>query len=355
MTKINDTYEIQPSLAEYDIKSSLHMLMNISVKSFSVPICQIYLINGDCLTLRANEKNIQHKTTHLKEPYLQSITDNRAIILKDVVLEETEDAVFFACAPMVSKTGSPIGGLAIIDHNTQQLTANHIALLEDLALMASKILEKHKVSLQLQNVFTDFIHKAVHDLKNPNTSILLATELLNRKINDQQTIVKLAGSIETSCQKALIKLDKLYTHLLLAHEFGLKIQEIDIDEFLDSLKTEYTQYPLAVSSTCKKVFYADKNRLQQAVINILHHLSAHTPMEKPLYLSAYQAESNLIFEIKNKDISFSLNKAKVADNLSDYLYLAKILAVMHQGIVLKADTDAENGHFYYISIPFPPL
>lgn len=197
--------------------------------------------------------------------------------------------------------------------------------------------EKHAESQQLQKVFTDFLHKAVHDLKNPLTSIALTSELLKRKANDTQTIIRLAAQLEKASERVFSNLEQLKSVLPLENNsFKLEIQEINAEALLTDIQHHFHKSKITVENRLNTHFHADYQRLKEAISQLIDHISSGTNAD--VRIKSYVEDKAVVFELSGK-AGYNINDVSLA--------IAKMLIAMHKG---NLNTD-KNEETHYISLP----
>ena len=105
--------------------------------------------------------------------------------------------VFYAGVPLINEDGFALGSLCVIDHHQKKLSEGQISALKILAKQVITKLEARRKVIVLErlnqevrdaNVFIQkFASMAAHDIKNPVSSILLASQALKvrlQKIGD---------------------------------------------------------------------------------------------------------------------------------------------------------------------------
>jgi len=338
--------EILPSLDLYEIFSSVN---HVIVKSLNPDISQIILVNGeDSIIVSGNE--IKKQEIHLTPAiYLESLNTQTTIIRNDTVLQESEIAKLYCSTPIFSRKGDILAALTLIYHQKDEFTPAEISLLENMAQMTALVLEKHLETQKIKKVFTDFLHKTVHDLKNPFTSIALTAELLKRKADDPKTVNNLAERIEKANDKVFSNLERLKSAFPIHNSsFKLDVREISLTQLFEEIKQDFKQYEIITEDRTEAVIYGDPHRLKDALRYLLTHLSLLSNSSN-IYFRLTQKDNDIQICIANHDTeSFDFTEDELESNP---LSIAKTLIEMHKGKISTAHHKETGNYCFYISLP----
>jgi len=103
--------------------------------------------------------------------------------------------VFYAGVPLVNPEGYALGTLCVLGHGQCELNSSQITALRTLGRQAlmlmemrlqTRLLEQQNLELARTNAaLQEFAKRAVHDLKNPLTSIILNSQALTYRLRDK--------------------------------------------------------------------------------------------------------------------------------------------------------------------------
>lgn len=122
--------------------------------------------------------------------------------------------IFYAGVSLINPEGFPLGTLCVIGHEPQQLNDQQLNALRTLARQALTLMEMRRKTLQLEKInlelsrkngaLQEFAQRAVHDIKNPLTSIMLNSQALSYRLKDKvdERTLRLA-EMNVSCTKEL--------------------------------------------------------------------------------------------------------------------------------------------------------
>jgi PAS domain S-box-containing protein len=152
----------------------------------------------------------------------------------------------------------------------------------------------------------EFTRALVHELKTPITPVLAAAELLLEEIKEKR-LMKLVQSINRSASNLNQRIDELLDlargeidmlHVELESvDPLLLLQEIGYEMSLVALNNKQTlnlELPSSLST-----LMADRQRLQQVVLNLLNNAFKFTPEGGSIILRAREDDANLIIEVQD--------------------------------------------------------
>ena len=324
----------------------MHSLL---LRNFQAPITQISLISGNNILLFSSDSPIAVKS-YRGTVYAESLgTRDVFIASKEATAQLVEKVGFYASAPLFAKSGEVLGCLSILDKQEREFSseqsANFTAIAEIFSLIITQYNEVHK----MQVVFTDFIHKTAHDLKNPFTSISLSAELLKRKADHPATVVNFAERIENANRKIFKSLDDLRLSFPIEGDgFKLAIQEIILADFLVDIKSSFIKKDIKTQNTVEDIIFADYQRLKEAVLIIGHYVYAAADRDSDLAIKAYRKDETVVLEIAATAISAAwvLNEKHNSD-----LAIARTLLGLQKGTLSAVYDDDNNRFTFYVSLP----
>ncbi len=236
---------------------------------------------------------------------------------------------------LISSTETTLGFLVLLDTKERNLSTLDISLLKEFAQILTDTIEKHEENQRIQEVFADFMHKAIHDLKNPLTSISLTSELLKRKAEDPKMVISFCERLEKANHRLLSNLEKLKSAFPVEdNNFKLVINEIHIEDLFNEVKSTINNVNIITENHIENNIYADYHRLKEAIILLVGHIYSNENTD--IKVNAYTRENEAIIEIAHKEN---------VDSPSTSLTISKMLVEMHGGSV----EITSNSH--YICLP----
>jgi len=322
------------------LNKSLGFIGKLLIKDFQTPIAQFVLISNKQLYIYPNEQAKHYNFNSQKGIFHKSLNENDVAIFNTHPFEGIpNDIKFYVSAPLISSTGNTLGLLIILDTKERFFSTDNVSLLKDFAQIATDIIEKHFEIYKMQAVFTDFLHKTIHDLKNPLTSISLTSELLKRKSHDTKTVINFSERLEKSSAKLLYSLENLKTifpikNALENDSFKLDIKEINSSELLTDIKNSFKTNIITIDNKIETGFCADYMRLKEAILQLISHISLSS--DANILLKSY---------LKDKEAIIEISCTEYSHNDSTSLTISKTLIEMHKG---KIEIETNS---YYICLP----
>lgn len=171
----------------------------------------------------------------------------------------------------------------------------------------------------------DFVGNVSHELKTPLSSIKLLSESL---LTQEKVEEKVYKEFLTDINNETDRLNSIVTELLslvdlnkkhLVLEYEMTNLNTNIDKILDQLK------PFADQKNIKIVFEEldsivmrlDKNKIKQAIINIVHNAIVYTPEFGVVTVRLYKDRDQVVLEIE--DTGYGIPKENI-DSIFDRFY-----------------------------------
>jgi signal transduction histidine kinase len=354
LDKEERSYKSEYNSAE--LNNAIRSINTITTKSLNVPVSEVISLKGNTATINGNLHPAESKGFDYQNTvYEQSLYQKRIIDKQSELISIGEDIRFFASAPLLTKNKETLGCLVIVDYKERKLNAQELSLLDDLADMTVQILEKHQKIQQLQEIFTDFIHKTVHDLKNPFTSIALTTELLKRKADDVKMVTGFADRLEKANNRVFTHLDTLKAAFPITNaNFKLNIEEIQLNDLFNEISKDLARsYQITTDNQLPQIIYGDYKRLKEAIQLLIRYM-LFLPEQKPtLSLNAYAEEDRAIIAVSNCQTETGL--VLLTDEMdSIYVSISKKLVEMHKGKISVMNNAEHTQCNFYISLPLVP-
>ncbi|MFC1860182.1 ATP-binding protein [Chloroflexota bacterium] len=152
----------------------------------------------------------------------------------------------------------------------------------------------------------EFTRALIHELRTPITPVLAAAELLLDEIKDEHSL-RLVQSIDRSASNLNRRIDELID-LIKGETDMLQIEPtpVDVVSLLRDISHEvmpvalHGGYSMTVDlPSSNPIVSADKDRLQQVVMNLLNNAFKFTPTGGEITLSAREEGVNIIVEVQD--------------------------------------------------------
>ena len=180
-------------------------------------------------------------------------------------------------------------------------------MVEEINLSYRQILQKNKELKQLDELRSNLIDTVSHEFRTPLTSIKgYTSRLLRQDIEiDKETEAKSLKVIKRQAER----LSRMVEDLLVIPDIegaklNIQIEKIDLHEIaeisLHSLKgVENSNIKLSIPSQFPMI-YADKDRFEQVLINLLENAKKYAKEDTNILLSAYASEDKAYIKIENE-------------------------------------------------------
>ena len=326
------------------------IIFSLVLNSFRVPYCEISLFNNQEVYLRSTDKEIDGKHFVYKNTiYEQSVLKRDMVFAAEVNLAAHDNISFYASAPLYDSLGNVFGALIILDHKSRNFTSTDCILLTSVSNLIQSTLREKLETTRLKEVSIDFLHKAMHDLKNPLTSISLTSELLKKKANDPKIVINFAERIEKSNIRLLNNLahiKSVFPHY--SGGFRLAITEIDLKVLLEDIKTSIVSSNVTIENTLSSKIIGDYERLKEAVLLLISHLTLSKI--DTITIKYYDVLNEIVLEITSAKLS---DEPLVTTTSTTPLLIAKTLIILQKGTLTQEFSDAQSKFSFYVS--FPPM
>lgn len=286
------------------------------------------------MVIASDDQNIPSEDTELSDiiinefPNIKEVTTLKKHPFKGLA----SNIKSLTIAPIFSSLGNKLGHLVLLDNKERALSIEEEAMLTDFTNIIGNTVEKHIESQQLQLIFTDFIHKTIHDLKNPLTSISLTIELLKRKADDPKMVGNFSEKLDKANKRLFSNLEELKSAFPINdRSFKLNNTEVNIGELIENIRTETPNINLHFGKSSEITVFGDYNRLKEAIKQLIAHIGSIV-----IEIVHYINDNVAVIEIKSNESG--------NDTETSALTISKTLIQMHKG---KIET-LEKGYAIYL-------
>lgn len=316
-----------------------------------------------------------------------AILQDTAMVINDIekASEILEDPMglkvlgvgFYAAAPLLTPDGYKIGALCVSHPEPKYPSDKQIEMLQSLA---SIVMDELKFRLATRNavrVQTDLMNVAVHDLKNPLTSIKLYAQLIQREAKENKSTQAMTERIIKSSDFILSSLnDLLNLSQIEDGEMKLKIEPCTIDLLLKDLLSDFEiianqkKQRVIFENTIHRPVAGDKVRLREIFENLLSNASKYAYADTTINLIAKEVDDRALIEIRDQGQGLSeqdmkklfkkfarLSSVPTGKEGSNGLGLSivKTLVELHSGKIWAESEGKEKGASFFIALPLAVL
>jgi len=257
--------------------------------------------------------------------------------------------------------GKTFGAISIYSNETDQFSESEINLLTELAndlsygisfirlteaeREATRIIKESESKLKdLVATKDKFFNIIAHDLKNPFTSLLGASELLYENISQMSTgnVRKLALILNDSAKGGYAILQNLLdwsrseTGLLKFNPERLNLKML-IDENIENLQLQVTNKEINLMSVLKEDLFilADKNMLNTVLRNLMSNAVKYTYKNGTILVKASQNPEEIIITVKDSGIGIQKEKVDTLFRIDNSISLPGTEKEQGTGLGLK--------------------
>ncbi|WP_243153398.1 sensor histidine kinase [Senegalia massiliensis] len=219
----------------------------------------------------------------------------------------------------------------------------------------------------------DFVANVSHELRTPLSSIkLLSESLLHQDTVDEKVYKEFLSDIDSEIDRLNNIIDDLLSLVDLDKEklnLNYKVTYINhlLEKIISRLKpiSEEKNIELNYIEKAKIQLNIDKNKIQQAIINIIHNAIKYTHENGNVDVILYSDNKNAIIEIKDNGIGipekdlehiferfYRVDKARTRNTGGTGLGLsiANQIITLHQGNI-EVKSEINKGTKFYIKLP----
>ncbi|GAA4315781.1 hypothetical protein GCM10023115_26380 [Pontixanthobacter gangjinensis] len=281
------------------------------------------------------------------------------------------DVASYMAVPVISNSGSVIGGLIFGHPEVGVFKKEHEVMVRNIAAQAAIALDNSQLFEQVRSLSEkkdEFIALASHELKTPLTTIKGYLQILEKKVEEPKSKLFLSKTLNQANRlndliDDLLNMSRIEAGKLEFNyeEFDLRQVLLDISETFDysesshRLITGLGEEPVIVT--------ADKHRIEQVINNLLSNAVKYSPKADKVYLNLEHDEEKVTVLVKDEGLGLSQEQQKNVFNrfyraestkgingLGLGLYLTKQIIDAHRGC-LEVKSEEGVGSEFYFSLP----
>jgi PAS domain S-box-containing protein len=281
--------------------------------------------------------------------------------------------VSYLAVPVISKSGTVIGGLFYGHPERGRFTEEHEKLVSGIANQASVALDNAKLYEQIQNLNAkkdEFIGLASHELKTPITSLSGFLQIIGKRMPEgdiNKSFVDKALK-QTARLSALIG-DLLDVTKIESGQLPLTYSSVDlvnlVRDLIEQIQFTTRSHHIALHSEVTELTVAaDRQRLEQVVINLLSNAIKYSPRADLVKVSIAENDAGAIVRIQDFGMGIAAEQQtrifsrfyrveEVEDHISGLgigLYISKEIISRHKG-QLSVESEIGKGSVFTIEIP----
>lgn len=223
----------------------------------------------------------------------------------------------FVYEPYRDNDGTILGVLAISVDVTEQVLARQKLEASEAELIETKnrLEQELETGKQLQQQKDDFIGVASHELKTPLTALKSTMQLLSR-MTSKETFTPKVQNLLNLANSSVSKLNHLFEELLNDTRISEGQLELNkstftiadmINDCCDHIRVMGV-YEIIASGDLKLQIYADKQRVDQVLVNLINNAVKYAPWSKEVIVRIEKLENNAKISVIDKGPGISPDK-----------------------------------------------
>jgi PAS domain S-box-containing protein len=292
--------------------------------------------------------------------------------LPESIMPNSLSVVSYLAVPVISRSGSVIGGLLFGHPEAGKFTKDHEDIVISIAAQAAIGLENAKLYEQvkaLNEKKDEFIGMASHELKTPLTSITGYLQILQRLKGDESSKSFIAKTAQQVKKLSALVSDLLDVSKVEAGKLQLSKENFDIchviDEAIELIQHSNTTHQIFLEKNvdCLTIF-GDPQRVEQVIINLLTNAIKYSPSANRVEVSLNRTDNEVIVGVK--DAGFGIPADKLINIFSRFyrvdgispaisglgigLYISHDIIERHNG-KLWAESELGKGSTFWFTLP----
>lgn len=279
--------------------------------------------------------------------------------------------VSYLAVPVISKSGSVIGGLLYGHHEPGVFTAEHELLVVNIAAQAAVSLDNSRLFEQVKSLSDkkdEFIALASHELKTPLTTIKGYLQVLSKREQDNLSDLFLNKSLNQVDKLNTLVEDLLNMSRIESGRLDFNIEAFDLRSMIQDIVETFTwsaQSHKIITSlgSSPAIVEGDKQRIEQAILNLMTNAIKYSPNAEEIYIILEVLGPNVTVRVKDEGIGltnqqkeqlftrfYRAEDTKGISGLGLGLYLTKQIIDRHNG---RIEVESEYGKGSEFSFTLP--
>ncbi|WP_129713728.1 GAF domain-containing sensor histidine kinase [Pedobacter sp. SYP-B3415] len=374
-------YEIldTPPEASFDTVARLAQRLFVAHAGF------ITFVDADRVFLKSSTINSRYREfTRIESLCSIAIESERPTLILDTRQLESDEydlealleqeIIFYAGAPIITSDGHRIGTVCVTDTKPRNdITAEQLEMLELLSFIVIEKLETRLAGRRTIRAYDDRLHRMVHDMKNPITSISMYAQIMGRKMLAVERVSEISNKIETAAKSVEQHLNNVLNEAKIDNE-GIYLVEQPV-LFSDLTETLKNTFELSLNNKKQKLhiiqpagltLYIDRERIQDVLDNLLSNAIKYSHRDAEIRLIVESSENMATIEFRDQGVGMTeedlqkvfvrfarLSSVPTAHERSNGLGLSivKMLVELHGGQVWARSKGPDKGSSFFLTLP----
>ncbi|MEX2593225.1 MAG: GAF domain-containing sensor histidine kinase [Anditalea sp.] len=293
-------------------------VVKLAAKLLEVPIAIISLVDKDRIWFKSRlgvdlpqvekEEGLCASAIFTDEIYLVEEASKDPRTLANKLVAGSFGLEFYAAAPLATKDGYNLGTLCVIDRKPRNITNDQKETLKSLAKV---VMNQMELRLQARTAIknqTELTYLLTHNLKGFTNNIPAFIEVLRDSKNNPEDFERILKLLENSALKNAKEINEFLVRS--AHDNATSsyaFKKVDFTEIVrHTVKTNQIaaidknqQLKLNIDNDVLKI-NADKNRLTDAVDNLINNAIKYSPYNSTIQITTYSKGKKVILEVQDE-------------------------------------------------------
>lgn len=286
--------------------------------------------------------------------------------------KEHPKVVSYMAVPVVSPSGTVIGGLFFGHPDKGIFTAEHEDMIVNIAAQAAISLDNSKLFEQVKSLSEkkdEFIALASHELKTPLTTIKGYLQLLSEQETDQMSELFLKKTLHQVNKLNTLVEDLLHMSRIEAGKLGYNTEIFDLRkmlvEIVETFSYSYKTHEVISDLGELPAFVeGDKQRIEQVILNLMTNAVKYSPGADKVYLGLATSEEGVTVSVRDEGIGlteaqkeqiftrfYRAENTKGISGLGLGLYLSKQIIDLHKGEMDVKSEFGKGSEFFFTLRP----
>ncbi|HSN89779.1 MAG TPA: ATP-binding protein [Anaeromyxobacteraceae bacterium] len=215
----------------------------------------------------------------------------------------------------------------------------------------------------------DMLRTISHDLRTPLTVVAAQAQMLERRPEERQTVVRRAGTIRTSAARMSAMIDDLVDVVRLeAGNVRIEPRPLDLAAFARELR-ERLRGALAMERLRLELpealprLLADPPRLERILVNLVTNALKYSPPDAEVLLAAEERDGGIRISVRDRGVGIAADElprlferfyrapsATQQEGLGLGLYITRLLVEAHGGRI-AAESEPGRGSVFHVTLP----
>ena len=374
-------------LKKYDIldtppDGSFDRLVALGSRLLGMPIVIVSLVDTDRIWFKSAYGFDVRQTD--REPGLcaSAILSDELYLVEDAVKDPRTLANslvagsfglrFYAAIPLKTVEGYNLGTFCVIDKKPRQLSEEQRATMQDLAAIIMDQMELRLAARKANAQQNQVLNLAMHDLRNPLSTIALRAELIKQSKDEPKSIDEMCDKIkETSDRMNKMIHGLLESASIEAGKIVLRPRKVD---FADVIKRVLSTNQALADNKCQHlqleieshpVVWADEHKLSEIADNLINNAIKYSPQYGRITVSVMEASGKALLKVADEGPGFTPEDQKLLfkrfsrlsaqptdgeNSIGLGLSIVKTLVEAHNGRVWVENLE-QQGSVFTVELP----